>query len=53
MNNESRAFREILEASSTLAGVEIGRWKERGGSVVGYFCSAFPEEIITAAGLLP
>lgn len=28
-------------------------WKDRGGKVVGYFCSDVPEEMISAAGLLP
>jgi benzoyl-CoA reductase/2-hydroxyglutaryl-CoA dehydratase subunit BcrC/BadD/HgdB len=28
-------------------------WKDGGGKVVGYFCSSVPEEIFTAAGLLP
>jgi benzoyl-CoA reductase subunit C len=41
------------EAASAIANPEVGRWKDGGGRVMGYFCSAMPEEIITAAGLLP
>jgi len=32
---------------------EIEKWKNRGGQIIGYFCSAMPEEIATAAGVLP
>jgi len=31
----------------------IRSWKDRGGKVVGYFCSMIPEELFMAAGLLP
>lgn len=50
---KSKAFRELSEAAQTLANAETKKWKERGGRVVGYFCSAFPQEIVTAAGFLP
>lgn len=55
MNTEirSRAFQEFSEATSTIINPAIAKWKEQGGKVVGYFCSAFPDEIVTAAGLLP
>jgi bzd-type benzoyl-CoA reductase N subunit len=46
-------FREFSEAAGTLINPEIEEWVQQGGRVVGYFCSAMPEEIITAAGLLP
>ena len=44
---------ELLEPSSTILGSHVKRWKEQGGKVVGYFCSYVPEEIISAAGILP
>ncbi len=47
------ALAELLEPSSTILGSPVRRWKEQGGKVLGYFCSHVPEEIITAAGMLP
>lgn len=49
----SKALQELTEAAETLANPEIENWRRQGGKVVGYFCSAVPGEIITAAGLLP
>jgi bcr-type benzoyl-CoA reductase subunit C len=48
-----RAFEAFSETAATLAGSAIHGWKERGGKIVGYFCSMVPEEIFMAAGLLP
>jgi bzd-type benzoyl-CoA reductase N subunit len=50
---ESRAFQVFREAAETLVNPEIENWKKQGGKVVGYFCSTVPEEILTAAGLVP
>lgn len=50
---KSKAFDRLSEAASTLVNPEMRRWKEEGGGIVGYFCSAMPVEMITAAGLLP
>jgi len=50
---ESKAFQELSEVAETLANPAIKEWKERGGKVLGYFCSSMSEEIMTAAGLLP
>ncbi len=50
---KSKAFQEFYEAAETIVNPEIRKWKDGGGKVVGYFCSAMPEEIITAAGMLP
>lgn len=41
------------QAVNTLNNPEVQEWKQQGGKVVGYFYSYIPEEIITAAGLLP
>ena len=49
----STAFERLSETASTLVNPEMRRWKEEGGRIVGYFCSAMPAEMITAAGLLP
>jgi benzoyl-CoA reductase/2-hydroxyglutaryl-CoA dehydratase subunit BcrC/BadD/HgdB len=32
---------------------ELQAWRDQGGKVVGFFCSTVPEELFTAAGLLP
>jgi benzoyl-CoA reductase/2-hydroxyglutaryl-CoA dehydratase subunit BcrC/BadD/HgdB len=50
---ESPAFQELSAVASALANPGIEEWKEQGGKVLGYFCSSMPEEILTAAGLLP
>ncbi len=50
---ESAAFQELSEASRTIINPDVQKWKDRGGAVVGYFCSSMPVEMITAAGLLP
>ncbi len=31
----------------------LNTWKEKGGKVVGYFCTSFPKELICAAGIFP
>ena len=49
---KSRAFQQLSEAAGTIVNPEVDKWKDQGGRVLGYFCSSFPEEIITAAGLL-
>ncbi len=50
---KSRALKEFAEATATLANPAVQEWRRQGGKVVGYFCSYFPEEIVTAAGFLP
>lgn len=50
---KSPALQQFTEATETLVNPALQSWKEQGGKVVGYFCSYGPEEIITAAGLLP
>lgn len=47
------AFQIMSEAAASLQNPAIQQWKERGGKVVGYFCSMLPEEMFMAAGLLP
>jgi len=50
---ESKAFDELSKAAERLENPAIKEWKEKGGKVLGYFCSSMSEEIMTAAGLLP
>jgi bzd-type benzoyl-CoA reductase N subunit len=52
-NLKSKAFQEFSNAAETLINPVLQRWKDQGGKVVGYFCSTVPEEIITAAGIVP
>jgi benzoyl-CoA reductase subunit C len=49
---KSRALKEFAEATATLANPAVQEWRKQGGKVVGYCCSYFPEEIVTAAGFL-
>lgn len=44
---------ELIAISNTISNPYIESWKEDGKEVLGYFCSYTPEEIISAAGLLP
>jgi len=50
---KSQALKEFTEAVETLANPAIRSWREQGGKVVTYNCSYVPEEIVTAAGLVP
>jgi len=50
---KSKAFEQFTEAIKTLFNPVLQNWKSQGGKIVGYFCSTVPEEIITAAGLVP
>ena len=50
---KSRAFQQFSEAADTLANPVLQSWKDQGGKVMGYFCSTVPEELITAAGMVP
>jgi len=50
---QSGVLRELEEASATLVNPALLEWKQQGGKVVGIMYNYVPEEIITAAGLLP
>lgn len=50
---KSKALDTFREAAETIVNPELKKWIDQGGKVVGYFCSYGPEEIITAAGLVP
>ncbi len=49
----SKVLEEFSKVTESVHNASIKNWKDQGGKVVGYFCSCAPEEIITAAGLLP
>lgn len=54
MNTKITSVLDVFkQAASTLNNPEVQEWKRQGGKVVGYFYSYIPEEIATAAGLLP
>ena len=50
---KSKAFEQFSEATETLLNPVLQSWKDQGGKIVGYFCSTVPEELITAAGMVP
>jgi bzd-type benzoyl-CoA reductase N subunit len=50
---KSKVLEEFQEANKTISNPELQKWLKGGGKVMGYFCSYGPEEIITAAGVVP
>lgn len=50
---KSKALQEFQVATETIVNPALKKWMEQGGKVMGYFCSYGPEEVITAAGVLP
>ena len=52
-NVTSKALQAFSEAAQTIINPEVQKWKDQGGKIMGYFCSAMPVEMITAAGFLP
>lgn len=50
---KSKALGMFKEAAETIVNPELKKWMEQGGKVMGYFCCYAPEEIITAAGMVP
>ncbi|QEM67698.1 2-hydroxyacyl-CoA dehydratase [Geobacter sp. FeAm09] len=50
---KSIALQQLQEAAGTLAGPAVKEWKQQGGKVLGCMYNYIPEELITAAGLLP
>ena len=49
----SKAFQNFSEAANAVTNPAVVSWKEQQGKIMGYLCSAVPEEIFTAAGFLP
>ena len=50
---KSKALDTFKEATETILNPVLKKWVDGGGKVMGYFCSYGPEEIITAAGMVP
>jgi benzoyl-CoA reductase subunit C len=50
---KSKALDTFKEATETILNPVLKKWVGGGGKVMGYFCSYGPEEIITAAGMVP
>ena len=50
---KSKVFEQFSGATKTLLNPALKNWKDQGGKILGYFCSTVPEELITAAGLVP
>jgi len=50
---ESKALRQFQEAARAILNPELENWRDQGGRTLGYFCSAMPVELVTAAGVLP
>ncbi len=53
MKPKSETLQKLAETTDRLGNSATRGWKEQGGRVMGYFCSAVPEELFTAAGFLP
>jgi len=47
------ALEELSRPAASLSNPYIERWKEKGGKVIGYYCTYVPVEIIHAAGIMP
>jgi bzd-type benzoyl-CoA reductase N subunit len=50
---KSKALEAFTIAAETIVNPELKKWIEQGGKVMGYFCCYAPEEVITAAGMVP
>jgi benzoyl-CoA reductase subunit C len=51
--SKSEALEELTEATGQVLNAAVRKWTEQQGRIMGYICSAVPEEIFTAAGFLP
>lgn len=50
---KSKALLELEQAASILVNPALQEWKNQGGKIIGCMYHFIPEEIITAAGMLP
>lgn len=53
MKPKSETLQGFTDTADLLGNSATRSWKEQGGRVMGYLCSAVPEELFTAAGFLP
>jgi len=49
----TNTLQQLSAITGTLGNDEVRKWKKQGGNVMGYLCSTIPDEMFTAAGLLP
>jgi benzoyl-CoA reductase subunit C len=47
------ALQDLMRPATFIMNPYIDRWKEKGGKVIGYFCTYVPVEVIHAAGIMP
>lgn len=50
---KSKALEVFNEVAHTLVNPSLLSWREQGGKIIGDFCAWVPQEMITAAGMLP
>jgi len=50
---KTNTLQHLSAITGALENDEVRKWKKQGGKVIGYLCSTIPEEMFTAAGLLP
>jgi benzoyl-CoA reductase/2-hydroxyglutaryl-CoA dehydratase subunit BcrC/BadD/HgdB len=53
MATASKALETLTEASKALTNPALLEWKKQGGKIVGFYYDYIPEELFTAAGILP
>jgi len=52
-NVKSKTLDEFQSIAEVMVNPYMQQWKDNGGKIMGYFCTHVPDELITAAGLLP
>jgi len=52
-NIQSKVLDEFAAISEVMVNPLVQEWKDKGGKIVGYFCCNIPDEVFTAAGILP
>lgn len=52
-NIKSKTLDEFKAITGTMINPAVQEWKDNGGKVLGYFCCNIPDEVMTAAGILP
>ena len=52
-NVKSKVLDEFKSLASVMVNPMMREWKDNGGKIIGYFCTHVPDELITAAGILP
>jgi bzd-type benzoyl-CoA reductase N subunit len=50
---DSTALQTFAEVTRAITNPSVRSWKEQDAPIMGYYCSAVPEELFSAAGFLP